>query len=439
MKAGLPIAMINFNLRSRSLAHCILSSEAKILIVGEGEDLLKASTEILDEIPGVNVYCMSTKLGDGNLKSFGSLMDSVNGSQMDRSVRNKVGFYSTCVYIYTSGTTGLPKPAIVPQVRMIVAGCTWSAFDMAENDVTYITLPLYHSAGLLIGVGNTITSGATLVLRGKFSTSHFWEDCRRHNVTVIQYIGEVCRYLVSGPKRLTNDPVAFVKFDLDTQAPARDKTGWCILIKPGEIGLGIVPLNTGRASFPGYKGKKEDTEKKLFRNVFEEGDVYFNTGDLFRVDTNYYLYFNDRVGDTFRWKGENVSTTEVSNVISELDFIHDASIYGVKIPGCEGRAGMASIHLKDPNQDRLSPIMLMKLSKHCNAALPAYARPRFIRVQKELDLTSTFKQSKENLKQEEFDITKIRDPLYYLHPTIDAYFPLDQTIYYQIISGNIPM
>ncbi|KAK3601065.1 hypothetical protein CHS0354_029291 [Potamilus streckersoni] len=508
MKLGIRTALINFNLRSRSLAHCIQVSEANTLLVGEGDDLINAVTEILHELHGIDVYHLGnstdwTHQVTSNFKSFHSLMESSSPAPVDRSVRNKVGPLNTCVYIYTSGTTGLPKPVIISHARVVGSGFSGQAYDMAEDDIIYICLPMYHSAALLLGIGNTITAGAAMVIRDKFSASHFWEDCRRHKVTLIQYIGEICRYLVARPKETldghhnirvafgnglrpdiwtefqtrfkiprllefygsTEGPIGFcnysnivgscgrsspflrrmaqevefVKYDHHAQTAERDARGRCIPVEIGEVGLLIVPLIPGKTAFDGYKGKKESTEKKILRNVFQDGDIYFDTGDLMRVDNNYYLYFNDRVGDTFRWKGENVSTTEVSNVIAELDFIHDANVYGVTIPGCEGRAGMVAIHLKNPDLNRLTPSMLMALSKHCNSALPVYARPRFIRVQKELVLTATFKQQKVELIREGFDVTKIKDPLYYLNPTTNAYFPFDKTVYYQIISGNVPM
>ncbi|KAL3866070.1 hypothetical protein ACJMK2_043409 [Sinanodonta woodiana] len=508
MKLGIKTALINFNLRSRSLAHCIQVSEANKLLVGEGDDLINAVTEILHELHGIDVYYLGNTADvkqqmAPSFKSYHSLMERSSPAPVDRSIRNKVGLLNTCVYIYTSGTTGLPKPVIISHARVVGVSFSGQAYDMAEDDIIYICLPMYHSAALLLAVGNTISAGATMVIRDKFSASHFWEDCRRHKVTVIQYIGEICRYLVARPKEaldgqhnirvafgngLRSDiwiefqnrfkiprllefygstegpigfcnysnivgscgrsspflrkmvqPVEFVKYDHQTQTAKRDTRGRCIPVETGEVGLLIVPLIAGKTAFDGYKGKKESTEKKILRNVFQDGDIYFDTGDLMRVDNNYYLYFNDRVGDTFRWKGENVSTTEVSNIITELDFIHDANVYGVTIPGCEGRAGMVAIHLKNPDLDRLTPKMLMALSKHCIKALPAYARPRFIRVQKELFLTATFKQQKVELTQEGFDVTKIKDPLYYLNPTTNAFFPLDETVYYQIIAGNVPM
>ncbi|WAR00668.1 S27A2-like protein [Mya arenaria] len=445
MKVGYQTACINYNLRSKSLAHSINASGATVLILGQ------AIQEILPDISGITVYVQGPLPEPKPISflSFDLVMNNISDAPIDRSARKHITPFSTNVLIYTSGTTG-----------------------------------------------------ATMVLRDKFSAKHFWEDCRKYDVTVIQYIGEVCRYLVAQPKNkldgqhkvrvavgnglrqdiwtefqsrfkipriiefygatenpsgsvnLTNkvgacgraspylrqfSPVAFVKWDLEAQAPFRNRQGFCVPVRPDAVGLLIVPLSEGRFSFQGYRGPKEDTEKKILRDVFEKGDQYFNSGDLMRIDKEYYLYFNDRVGDTFRWKGENVSTTEVSNILTSLAFIHDANVYGVAIPGTDGKAGMVSFHMTDEGATSLSPTMLAQISRHVNEMLPGYARPRFLRFQTQPELTSTFKQLKAILVREGFDPTQVRDPLYFLDPSTQVYRPLDNTAYTQIMAGNVPM
>ncbi|XP_052792172.1 long-chain fatty acid transport protein 2-like [Mya arenaria] len=504
MKVGYQTACINYNLRSKSLAHSINASGATVLILGQGPELHQAIQEILPDISGITVYVQGPLPEPKPISflSFDLVMNNISDAPIDRSARKHITPFSTNVLIYTSGTTGLPKPAPVNHLRTLGAGSSFETFNMTSEDIVYEPLPMYHSVGLLLGFGSCVTKGATMVLRDKFSAKHFWEDCRKYDVTVIQYIGEVCRYLVAQPKNkldgqhkvrvavgnglrqdiwtefqsrfkipriiefygatenpsgsvnLTNkvgacgraspylrqfSPVAFVKWDLEAQAPFRNRQGFCVPVRPDAVGLLIVPLSEGRFSFQGYRGPKEDTEKKILRDVFEKGDQYFNSGDLMRIDKEYYLYFNDRVGDTFRWKGENVSTTEVSNILTSLAFIHDANVYGVAIPGTDGKAGMVSFHMTDEGATSLSPTMLAQISRHVNEMLPGYARPRFLRFQTQPELTSTFKQLKAILVREGFDPTQVRDPLYFLDPSTQVYRPLDNTAYTQIMAGNVPM
>ncbi|KAL4227252.1 hypothetical protein ACF0H5_012698 [Mactra antiquata] len=500
MKAGYQIALINIYLRSRPLSHSINSSGANVLILGEDPVLSEAILEIKDDIPNITTYVLGSSKQSTLFLSFDLVLSRVSDVTLDKNIRKHVLPTTPNMLIYTSGTTGLPKPALVTQVRTLGAAFGFEVFSISSDDVVYEPLPMYHSAALMIGFGNTITSGCTMVLREKFSASHFWEDCRRYNVTIIQYIGEVCRYLLAQPKskddknhkvkvafgnglrqdiwtefkerfnierivefygategpvgliNFTNrtgacgrsspymrqfNPTMFLKYDLEAQAPMRNKAGYCIPIDRDEVGLMVVPLIDGKTSFQGYRGKKEDSEKRLLYDVFEKGDKYYNSGDLFRVDKDYYVYFNDRIGDTFRWKGENVSTTEVSNILTDLDFVTDANVYGVLIPGTEGRAGMAALHLTDSNIGTLSPAMIASLSKHVRTVLPSYARPRFIRIQKQFDMTSTFKQQKTILVREGFDMNVISDPIFYLDISTYFYRPLDHEIYKQIMAGNI--
>ncbi|NXQ99134.1 S27A6 protein, partial [Sagittarius serpentarius] len=140
-------------------------------------------------------------------------------------------------------------------------------------------------------------------------------------------------------------PFDLIKYDFQKDEPIRNKHGWCEKVKKGEAGLLISKVNAKNPFF-GYAGNKRHTEKKLLCEVFKKGDLYLNTGDLMLQDHENFLYFWDRIGDTFRWKGENVATTEVSDVIVMLDFIQEANVYGVSVPDHEGKAGMASLILK---------------------------------------------------------------------------------------------
>ncbi|CAF91920.1 unnamed protein product, partial [Tetraodon nigroviridis] len=214
-------------------------------------------------------------------------------------------------------------------------------------------------------------------------------------------------------------------------------------VAPGEAGILVAPL-TAVNRFLGYAGDQVQSEKKLLRNVLKVGDVYFNTGDLLLLDRRGFLYFHDCIGDTFRWKGENVSTTEVSDVLDLLDFIQEANVYGVTIPGLwtpavsqqqllrrEGRAGMAAVVLKQDQQ-----LDGKRLYQHLVKSLPAYAWPWLLRIQSSLDVTETFKQQKTKLVQEAFNPDLVGDPLYFLHAPQGDYVPLEASLYRGIVSGE---
>ncbi|NWW86884.1 S27A2 synthetase, partial [Rhynochetos jubatus] len=323
--------------------------------------------------------------------------------------------------------------------RIMLACGLFDAGNVTSEDIVYTALPLYHSSALLVGVHGCIMKGATIVLRARFSASQFWDDCRKYNVTVIQYIGEVLRYLCSVPQRnndqdhkvrlaigngiradvwrkfiqrfgninilefyaSTEGNISFVnytgkigavgrvnclqkkilryeliKYDVEKDEPVRDENGYCVRVPKGEPGLLICKI-TQYTPFSGYAGAKQQTERKQLRDVFQKGDLYFNSGDLLVIDDDNFIYFHDRTGDTFRWKGENVSTTEVADVLGLIDCVQEVIVYGVSVPGTsyEGRAGMACIRLKENCEFNGESAY-----RHVNAHLPNYARPRFIRI-----------------------------------------------------------
>ncbi|XP_053221096.1 long-chain fatty acid transport protein 2 isoform X2 [Podarcis raffonei] len=391
---------------------------------------------------------------------------------------------------------GLPKAALITHERTLLACGLIIASGVTSADVIYTALPLYHSAALLIGVHGCILQGATLALRSKFSATQFWDDCRKYNVTVIQYIGEVLRYLCNVPKKdndrnhrvrialgnglradvwrefirrfgnirifefyaATEGNVGFVnytgkigavgrlnylhkkimrydliKYDVEKDEPFRNEDGYCIKVPKGEVGLLVCKI-TRFAPFSGYVGAKSQTEKKKLRDVFQKGDLYFNSGDLLMIDHNNFIYFHDRVGDTFRWKGENVATTEVADILGLINFIQEANVYGVPIPGHEGRIGMASIRLTDGCEFDGG-----QLYKHVVDYLPAYARPCFVRIQDAIEVTGTFKHRKVQLAQEGFDPAAIKDTLYFLNDKEKTYVPLTEDIYNSICSNQLKL
>ncbi|KAM4618222.1 very long-chain acyl-CoA synthetase [Polymixia lowei] len=493
VKIGCSAAFLNYNMRSNSLLHCFHRSGAHILIAAE--ELKDAVEEILPSLleQNVTVFILADKSTTAGMESFKDKVTQASCEPLPRGLRSNVTLLSPAVYIYTSGTTGLPKAAMVNHLRLWAMSFLQSIAGVNSNDVIYINLPLYHTAGFM-GCTGAIERGITIALKTKFSASNFWEDCRKFNVTVIQYIGETMRYLCNTPKK-QNDrshkvriaigngiradvwkdflnrfgnvqikelyastegnislinytgkigavgrvnlfhkmafPYAVIKYDPEKEEPLRDSMGFCIEADKGEPGL-LVSQITLKAPFTGYARDVKQTEKKRLHNVFKKGDVYFNTGDLLRIDRNNFIYFQDRIGDTFRWKGENVATNEVSDIISMAHCIEEANVYGVKVLGHEGRAGMAAITLRDREKIDCAGIF-----KHVENCLPVYARPRFIRVQSSLEVTGTFKRMKVKLMEEGFNPNQITDPLYFLDEMERNYIPLTQDIYNSVITGKI--
>jgi fatty-acyl-CoA synthase len=223
-----------------------------------------------------------------------------------------------------------------------------------------------------------------------------------------------------------------VRFDIDAGIPVRSAEGLCVACERGEVGEALGRIGVAREGGGRFEGYTDDgdTEKKILRDVFAPGDVWFRTGDLMRLDDQGYFYFVDRIGDTFRWKGENVATSEVAEAITSCAGVIDANVYGVAIPGSEGRAGMAALVVHDHFD-------LTALHRHLAERLPAYARPLFVRIRPALDMTETFKQKKQNLISEGFDPCSVSDALYFEDAVRGAYVPLDGSLHAGITKGVI--
>ncbi|KAK6179982.1 hypothetical protein SNE40_012216 [Patella caerulea] len=501
-KIGVIVAMVNTSIHAKALAHSVIASGASVLMVGAGDDLKNTAIEAADDMENVKIWlqgCSSSQL-PANFLSFDDLMYRALPVPIDKSYRSEVDAMTTCCYIYTSGTTGLPKPTFIQQLKAQAIGSTHYVLSINENDILYLVLPLFHSAACM-SLWSALNAGATVVLRKKFSASHFWQDVRKYNVTIFQYIGELCRYLLAQKpseldrkhkvraiignglrkdiwtefqtrygipficeffaatdgntllfnasnkpgaigrlspfmRRLEPNPRRLVKYDYNTAEPVRDKNGRCIEVdRPGEAGLFISFIPPEARNKPIYRAAAEATAKKIIRNAFVDGDEYYNYGDLLYRDKDYFLYFNDRIGDTFRWKGENVSTTEVANILTNVDFIQDANVYGVSVPGQDGRAGMAALTLtKDTN---LSPEKLKKIYDYCEKELPRYARPIFLRNLEEDILTVTFKQKKNNIVKEGFNPMEIKDRLYFRDEQSRTYIPLTADVYPKVLKAKL--
>jgi acyl-CoA synthetase (AMP-forming)/AMP-acid ligase II len=394
-------------------------------------------------------------------------------------------------YIFTSGTTGLPKASITTQMKLYRASLQFgiNVMTLSDEDTYYCSLPFYHSNALLIGLGSCLISGATLAVRRKFSATAFFDDCRKFNATAFLYIGELLRYLLALPENendrnhnvekilgnglrpdiwmqfkerfginrvhefygasegntgfvnifnfdktvgwapKSGSAWTVVDFDVDADAPTRDNAGFMQRMNVGETGLLISKIDE-QQPFDGYTDKQE-TEKKILRDVFEKGDEWFNTGDLVVLQKHGHIQFGDRIGDTFRWQGENVATTEVESAVMRWPQIQDAVVYGVEVPGRDGRCGMMFVNMK-PGETLDKDGLAAQLREN----LPPYAVPRFLRIGSKVDVTGTFKFQKSVLKRESYDGTALEDEVFFLPPGQDDWTQIDATTKAQIDTGE---
>ncbi|MCP4004503.1 MAG: long-chain-acyl-CoA synthetase [bacterium] len=428
-------------------------------------------------------------------QDIGAALASMSRENPDKSVRAGATAGDAHVYIYTSGTTGLPKAAVMSHLKFLLTGSAALISGLNRSDVMYIALPLYHSAGGAMATMSAINAGATIALRRRFSASEFWEDVDLFGVTAFQYIGEFCRYLLNakphakesshrvkfaignglrpeiweefqsrfaipkivefygateGNTAIVNfdgkvgavgkvPPIVpaplIIKYDVENDEHPRDDQGICFPCADGEVGelVAEIPQSADTASgrFEGYTSK-EATEKKILRDVLKSGDTFFRSGDLLKRDAQGYYYFVDRIGDTFRWKGENVSTQEVAESISAFPGVQMINVYGVDVPGADGRAGMASIGLESA-----SSFDGAALFAHIADTLPAYAAPIFVRLQTDFEVTGTFKLRKVDLQKEGYDPGAVKDPLYLRDDQGKTYVPLTPEKYAEVQAGSI--
>ncbi|XP_033749511.1 very long-chain acyl-CoA synthetase-like [Pecten maximus] len=246
-------------------------------------------------------------------------------------------------------------------------------------------------------------------------------------------IGRISPLMRLASKYKLSVQVRVIRFDRIKEEPIRGKDGFCIDCGAGEEGLIISAVPDTTTEF--YVGSKSINEKKFLRDVFVKGDAYFNFGDIVFVDKDYYLYFRDRLGDTFRWKSENVSTREVAEVLSTLSFIQDVNVYGVEVPDNDGRAGMAAILLKD--HSTITPEVLQQIYRKCAKSLPKYARPIFLRFQTNFEVTQTMKHRKVDLVKEGYNPDILSDPVYCVDVKNKTYSPLESASYHQVIKSRL--
>jgi len=483
-------ALINFNQKKQALTHGFNVVEPKWIIV-DG-DCLPSFSEIVNNFPLKNDQIFVINNASDISHDF---IDLPNELKSISKTNPKTTFNSNlrqkALYIFSSGTTGLPKAVIRDNFSYYSSAVFGiSLAQLTPDDIIYIPIPLYHSGGMSCWVLNII-SGASVALRKRFSSSEFWKDIQKYKVTFTAYVGEIPRYLLNQPpseyeknhtlKKMVGvglrkdiweqfktrfqidhiyefysltegggrislnniDEVPgmvgriiewnlhkLVKVDQETGDFYRDENGFCIECQPGEIGMFLSKIDK-KTIFTGYKDK-EKTQKKLIHNVLQEGDTYFNTGDMLQLHDNLWVSFADRFGDTFRWKSENVSTLEVEAILSSYPAIFNSAVYGVAIPNTVGKAGMAAI--------RINPSIKFDIedfSQFVVEVLPKYSIPVFIRMSDELETTtSTFKIRKLNLKRESYNIEIIQDQLFIWDSSAKLYRTLAKSVYEKIMDGK---
>jgi acyl-CoA synthetase (AMP-forming)/AMP-acid ligase II len=485
-KLGVAVALVNTRARGDALVHALAACGANHMTIGSEclPAFLAVRNRVADELVDRCLVDEDEQAAAGDASGLARFVPSATSTDPRETSGQSLG--DTGAYVFTSGTTGLPKAAIMTYQRLTTIGRVLGAlaWRFEPGDVIYNCLPLFHSNALLIALSSVLSHGSTLALGRRFSAGGFWRDVHRFEATGFNYIGEMCRYLVNTPpgdrdrghgvrvivgqglqadvwtalqarfaiSRIvevyasTEGNIAtfnlagvvgsvgklrfggrLAKWDFEQGDFVREG-GRLVQCGPGEVGVLLGPIRK-RTPFAGYRDVQA-TRAKVVTDAFRDGDAFYNSGDVFRLDAQNNLFFVDRLGDTFRYKGENVSTTEVQEQLVRWPGIAAASVYGVTVPGREGRAGMAAVVLRDGARfDREA------LAAHLDAALPSYARPVFIRVRSSLETTATLKLDKLALQREGF-APREGEPIYVRGGGGRAYQELTPERYGAIVRGE---
>ncbi len=477
VKCGAVAGMLNYHQRGKVLAHSIGLLGAKAVV---------AETDMIEPISesGADTTGLMTVEHLQQLATTAPVTNPVTTAAV--LAKDKAFF------IFTSGTTGMPKASVMTHYRWLraLAGFGGLGMRLTSDDTLYCCLPLYHNNALTVATSSVLNAGGTLALGKSFSASRFWDDVIGYDATAFVYIGEICAYLLNQPPKPTDrqhrvrviagnglrpaiwddftkrfgiarvcefyaasegntaflnvfnidkttgicpSPIAFVEYDGETGDPVRGADGRVRKVKTGQPGLLLSKVSSFQP-FDGYTDKAA-TEKKLVRDAFKDGDVWFNTGDLMRSQGFGHAAFTDRLGDTFRWKGENVATTQVEAAMSQDAQVEEATVFGVEVPGAGGRAGMVAMQLKDGQE-----FDGKALAKASYAHLPGYAVPLFVRIVGELAHTSTFKSQKVDLRKQGYGggNEEIEDPVYVLAGREEGYVPFYDEYPAEVADGKRP-
>jgi fatty-acyl-CoA synthase len=475
VKCGAVAGMLNYHQRGDVLAHSLGLLDAKVLV---------AETDLVSAVAESGAPAATETLTIEDLERFAVGAPAANPASAS-AVRAK----DPAFYIFTSGTTGYPKASVMTHRRWLAALAAFGGLGLRlkPSDTLYSCLPLYHNNALTVAVSSVINSGATLALGKSFSATRFWDEVIASRATAFIYIGEICRYLLNQPAKPTDrkhqvrliagnglrpeiwdefterfgiarvcefyassegnaafinifnvprstgispTPLAYVQYDPDTGAPLRDDDGRVRRVPAGQPGLLLSPVNRLQP-FDGYTDQ-ESTEKKLVRNAFREGDCWFNSGDVMSPQGMGHASFVDRLGDTFRWKGENVATTQVEAALASDKSVEHCTVFGVEIPHTGGRAGMAAVQLRDGVEfDGKS------LARAVYDQLPGYALPLFVRVVESIEQTTTFKSRKVELREQAYG-SDVKDPLYVLAGRDEGYLPYYDEYPEEVAGGKRP-
>jgi len=491
-RAGGVAALLNTSQIGAALAHSVALVGPKLALV---DAALVPAWRAAEPMMPAPPRLFARGACDDPAARLDTLVAAADGRPLEAAERTALTHEDRCLYIFTSGTTGLPKAANINHYRVLAIMVAFAAATAATaRDRIYVCLPLYHSSGGLVAVGSALTVGGAAVIAPRFSASRFWDDVVDRRCTMVQYIGELCRYLVNAPShplerrhrlRLATGnglrpdvwaafqarfaiprilewyastegnlvlfnfdgtpgvvgrvpawarfrfPLAVARLDPESGEPVRRPDGRLDLARDGEPGellseILVDPLKPSQR-FEGYADPAETAARTLV-DVRRPGDHWFRTGDLMSRDRRGYYRFHDRLGDGYRWKGENVASAEVAALLGGIAGVRAAAVYGVPVPGHEGRAGMAALVVGDD-------FSLARFAEDLDALLPAYARPVFLRLAAELPATGTFKLTKLALAREGFDPATIADPLY-VRLDGASFAPLDDARHARLLVGD---